>query len=130
MYSPSFAKPSEEITLFIKQGGARGSNAFIADFLIKKGELKVIADSKYTEIYDDGTAKGDYIKQLCGYARDTKLLRKLDIDCTDEDAVPIVPCTLIYPDVLNKNIEKFDLFKSPNQHTIKYYTTTIEIPKF
>ena len=109
---------------------ARGSNAFIADFLIKKGELKVIADSKYTEIYDDGTVKGDYIKQLCGYARDTKLLRKLDIDCSNEDAVPIVPCTLIYPDVLNQNVEKFDLLKSPNKHTIKYYTTTIEIPKF
>lgn len=107
---------------------ARGSNAFIADFLIKKGDLKVIADSKYTEIYNDGSAKGDYIQQLCGYARDTKLLHKLDIDCTNEDAVPIVPCTLIYPNILNQNSEEIDLLKYSNKRTIKYFTTTVEIP--
>ena len=107
---------------------ARGSNAFIADFLIKKGDLKVIADSKYTEIYNDGSAKGDYIQQLCGYARDTKLLRKLDIDCTNEDAVPIVPCTLIYPNILNQNSGEIDLLKYSNKRTIKFFTTTVEIP--
>lgn len=107
---------------------AHGSNAFIADFLIKKGNLKVIADSKYTEIYNEGSAKGDYIKQLCGYARDTKLLRKLDIDCTDEDAIPIVPCTLIYPDLQPDNHEKFTLLKTPHKRTVKYYTTTVAIP--
>ena len=109
---------------------ARGSNAFIADFLVKKGELKVIADAKYTEIYNDGSAKGDHIKQLCGYARDTKLLRKLDIDCSDEEAVQIVACTLIYPDILNRNSGEIDLLQFPNKHTVKFFTTKVEIPKF
>ena len=109
---------------------AGGANSFYPDFLIKKGDLKVIADSKYTVVYKEGSVKGEYIKQLCGYARDTKLLRKLDIDCTDEDAVPIVPCTLIYPDILNQNSGVINLFKSSNKHTVKYFTTTVEIPTF
>lgn len=107
---------------------AHGSNAFIADFLINREDIKVIADSKYSEIYEGGSAKGDYIKQLCGYARDTKLLKKLNIDCSDEDNVPIVPCTLIYPNVKDENPQNFSLLKHLNKRTVKFYTTTVNIP--
>ncbi|MDE7152996.1 MAG: McrC family protein [Muribaculaceae bacterium] len=107
---------------------ARGSNCFIADFLINTGNLKVIADAKYTEIYDTGAAKGDYVKQLCGYARDTRLLHLLNIDCTNPDAVPVVPCTLIYPELQPQTPVPFSLLRNPNKHTIKYFTTTVPIP--
>lgn len=107
---------------------AHGSNAFVADFLINKGDLKVIADSKYTEIYGDGSAKGDYVKQLCGYARDIRLLQGLDIDCTDQDSVPVVPCALIYPDLSKRDQDQFTLLRTPDIRSVKFYTTSVAIP--
>lgn len=107
---------------------ARGGNAFKADFLIIKGSLKVIVDSKYTEIYEDGKVNSEYVKQLCGYARDIRLLSKLGINCVNEDHVPIVPCTLIYPTLHYNKRREINLFESPNNRTIKYFTTSVEIP--
>lgn len=106
----------------------KGGNAFYPDYLINEPSQKVIADSKYTELYDDGEAKGDYIKQLCGYARDIKLLKELGIDCSDPDAVPIVPCTLIYPLRPNEIKNDFDILANPNRKTIRFYTSSVEIP--
>lgn len=106
----------------------RGSNAFYPDFLIKKGDFKVIADAKYTEIYNEGGAKGDYVKQLCGYARDIKILRKLEIDCSNENEVPVIACSLIYPRVHTKKNESFNLLENPNSRTVKFYTTTVDLP--
>ena len=106
----------------------KGSNAFYPDFMINEPNLKVIADSKYTELYNEGEAKGDYIKQLCGYARDIKLLKELGIDCSYPDDVPIVPCTLIYPLRPNEVKTKLDLLANPNSKTIEFYTSSVEIP--
>lgn len=106
----------------------KGSNTFYPDFIINSGDTRVIADAKYTELYEDGEAKSDYIKQLCGYARDIKLLKELGIDCSNPDAVPIVPCALIYPLRPNEVKTKLDLLANPNSKTIKFYTSSVEIP--
>lgn len=107
---------------------AKGSNAFKSDFLINKGSLKAIVDSKYTEIYEDGKVNSEYVKQLCGYARDVGLLSKLGINFNDEDKVPIVPCTLIYPTLQKHKTNGINLFEFSNSKTIKYFTTSVEIP--
>ena len=104
---------------------------FIPDFLISKGDLKVIADAKYIELYENSAyAKGEYIKQLCGYARDKRILKSLNVDCSDEEMVPIVPCTLIYPTIENKDSKIHLLPPEANRvnHIVKFNTTTLKIP--
>ena len=104
---------------------------FIPDFLITKGDLKVIADAKYIELYENSAyAKGEYIKQLCGYARDKRILKSLNVDCNDEERIPIVPCTLIYPTIEKNNVNINLLPPEANRvnHIIKFNTTSIKIP--
>jgi len=106
-----------------------GSNPFIADFLIRKGELRIIADSKYTP---DSTraAKGDYIKQLGGYSRDHRFLRLLGYDTTDADSVPVVPCLIFYPDEQAPNLSESMLLSHPVSHTMKFYTIPVSFPTY
>ena len=106
-------------------------NQFIPDFLISKGNLKIIADAKYIELYENNAyAKGDYVKQLCGYARDKRILKSLNIDCSDEERIPIVPCTLIYPTIEKNKVNINLLPPEANRvnHIIKFNTTSIKIP--
>ena len=83
---------------------------FVADFLLNTPSFKAILDTKYVTGYDSSTGyntsteyktstevNSEYIKQLSGYARDKSLLGALGIDCSDEDAVPVVPCMILYP---------------------------------
>ena len=109
----------------------KAGNQFIPDFLISKGNLKVIADAKYILLYENSSyAKGDYIKQLCGYARDKRILKSLNIDCDDEDVVPIVPCTLIYPTIENEDTRVYLLPPEAKKvnYIVKFNTTNIKIP--
>ncbi len=59
---------------------------------IKKGDEKIIIDAKYKSAYIDGGFNIDDIRQLSGYARDTKILEKLGVD----DGT-VVDCLIIYP---------------------------------
>ncbi|MCH5167955.1 MAG: hypothetical protein J1F35_08765, partial [Erysipelotrichales bacterium] len=67
---------------------------------------------------------------LCGYARDKRILKSLNVDCSDEEMVPIVPCTLIYPTIENKDSKIHLLPPEANRvnHIVKFNTTTLKIP--
>jgi len=104
-----------------------GSNPFIADFLLRKGDLRLIVDTKY--VLDQSRAsKGDYIKQLSGYSRDYRLLKLLGYEPTDEDSIPVVPCLIIYPDESADELSESRLFSHPVKDTVKFYTLPVSIP--
>ena len=95
-----------------------------ADFL--KIDDKIIIDTKYKLLYvNDNKYNIDNVRQLSGYARDKRLLRKMDI--TDESTV--VDCLIIYPDLTKPDSfvdrklkeEKIDQF-------IKFFKIGISLP--
>ena len=86
------------------------------DFLYVDGERPLILDTKYKPRYGAGTFDvGDVlddVRQLAGYARDRKVLKKLGIQETEEHDSAVVPCVIIYPEVRGVDV-KFDGAHSP-----------------
>ena len=86
------------------------------DFLYVDEECPLILDTKYKPIYGAGTFDvGDVlddVRQLAGYARDRKVLKKLGIQETEEQDSAVVPCVIIYPEVRGVDV-KFDGAHSP-----------------
>lgn len=105
-----------------------GSNPFIADFLIKKGDLRIIADTKYVD--PSRVSKGDYIKQLGGYSRDHRFLKLLGYDTTDADSVPVVPCLILYPAEQAPSLNEYSILSYPVGHTLKFFTFPVRIPTY
>lgn len=54
----------------------------------------------------------DDIRQLAGYARDRKVLKKLGIQEAEEQDSAVVPCVIIYPDARGADV-KFNGSRSP-----------------
>ena len=82
------------------------------DFLYVDGERPLILDAKYKPRYGAGTFEVEDIRQLAGYARDRKVLKKLGIQETEEQDSAVVPCVIIYPEVRGVDV-KFDGSHSP-----------------
>jgi len=82
--------------------GYRGS---AVDFI--KKDQNLIIDTKYKPHYGDGN-KGiiDDVRQISGYARDKKILKKLQVNDYNEGAVP--HCLIIYPDKDERLIDSED----------------------
>lgn len=102
---------------------------FIADFLIKKGDTRLIADTKYVD-GSDKAARKEYISQLSGYARDHVLLRRLGYDPDNEPSIPIVPCVVLYPSEHVPTLTPTSLLTHPVSHTMEFYTFPICIPTY
>lgn len=113
------------------QDGGYGKR-FVADFLLNTPSSKVILDTKYIPNYDTKTEiDPQYIMQLSGYARDKSLLKALGIDCSDEDAVPVVPCMILYPVLTERNGKCFRFTMSNKKrlpHTLKFYKCQVPVP--
>ena len=101
----------------------------IADFLIRKGNLRVIADTKYLATHINA-AKNEYISQLSGYARDHVLLKLLGYEPDSDVGVPIVPCVILYPAEEAPTLTEKSLLAQPESHTMEFYTCPIEIPTY
>ena len=69
------------------------------DFLYVDGERPLILDTKYKPRYGAGTFDVEDIRQLAGYARDRKVLKRLGIQDAEEQDSAVVPCVIIYPEV-------------------------------
>lgn len=82
------------------------------DFLYVDEERPLILDTKYKPKYGAGTFDVDDIRQLAGYARDRKALKKLGIQEAEEQSSAVVPCVIIYPEVRGVDV-KFDGAHSP-----------------
>jgi 5-methylcytosine-specific restriction enzyme subunit McrC len=68
-----------------------GVGGGIVDFLDYK--RKLVIDAKYKPVYEDGFDM-DNMRQVAGYARNTSMLDKLNV----EDKDRVVDCLIIYPD--------------------------------
>lgn len=75
------------------------------DFLYVDEERPLILDTKYKPRYGTGTFDVDDIRQLAGYARDRKVLKKLGIQDQETQDVEVVPCVIIYPTAQGDAIE-------------------------
>ena len=86
------------------------------DFLYVDAECPLILDTKYkprygAETLDVGDVLDD-IRQLAGYARDRKVLKRLGIQDAEEQDSAVVPCVIIYPETRDVDV-KFDGSHSP-----------------
>ena len=77
------------------------------DFLYVDGERPLILDTKYKPRYGAGTFDVEDIRQLAGYARDRKVLKRLGIQDAEEQDSAVVPCVIIYPEARDVDV-KFD----------------------
>lgn len=82
------------------------------DFLYVDEERPLILDTKYKPKYGAGTFDVDDIRQLAGYARDRKVLKRLGIQEAEVHDSAVVPCVIIYPAVRGVDV-KFDGSRSP-----------------
>lgn len=82
------------------------------DFLYVDAECPLILDTKYKPRYGAGMFDNEDIRQLAGYARDRKVLKRLGIPKTEEQDLAAVPCVIIYPEVRGIGA-KFDGAHSP-----------------
>ena len=72
----------------------------------------MILDTKYKPRYGTGTFDKDDVRQLAGYARDCKVLKRLGIQEAEEQDSAVVPCVIIYPETRGADV-KFDKTHSP-----------------
>lgn len=82
------------------------------DFLYVDAECPLILDTKYKPRYGAGMFDNEDIRQLAGYARDRKVLKRLGIPKTEEQDLAAVLCVIIYPEVRGIGA-KFDGAHSP-----------------
>ena len=82
------------------------------DFLYVDEACPLILDTKYKPRYGAGTFDVDDIRQLAGYARDRKALKKIGIQEAEMQNSVIVPCVIIYPEARGADV-KFDGSRSP-----------------
>ena len=82
------------------------------DFLYVDEEYPLILDTKYKPRYGAGIFDVEDIRQLAGYARDLKVLKRLGIQDAEEQDSAVVPCVIIYPESRDVDV-KFDELHSP-----------------
>lgn len=102
--------------------------AGIADFLLNSPAETAVLDSKYTfKNNDNDKVDQQYIKQLSGYARDKRMLKRLGIDTSDEDKIPIVKCIILYPETREKGASfSYDLKAVAN--IVKFFKCPVPLP--
>ena len=78
----------------LSEDGKRQTRGHYGDIDFMKLDDKILIDTKYKEIYtQDGKYDIDNIRQLSGYARDRKVLEKLNITSDNE----VVDCVISIP---------------------------------
>ena len=82
------------------------------DFLYVDEACPLILDTKYKPRYGAGAIDVDDIRQLAGYARDRKVLKKIGIQEAEMQNSAIVPCVIIYPEARGTDVT-FDGSRSP-----------------
>jgi 5-methylcytosine-specific restriction enzyme subunit McrC len=101
---------------------------FRPDFLVKKDDLRIIIDAKYTQPINEYSTDLDYIKQLSAYSRDKVILKSIGYDTTNENSIPIVPCLIVYPSITYKVLSPETVLTQPVKQTEKFYIYPINIP--
>lgn len=104
------------------------------DFLYKSDDYRAILDTKYIPKYEEKALDTYVIRQLCGYARDIQILKKIGYkEITEESDIPNVPCIIIYPEegdgsnsFLNNQLET--LCGKPERGIMHFYKISVPLP--
>lgn len=97
------------------------------DFVFISEKDKIIIDTKYKRKYQQEKYQAEDIRQLSGYARDTKILSKLGYTITEEQD-KVVDCLIIYPDQ-NASEKLCDNLKANQINGFtKFYKMAIKLP--
>ena len=86
---------SKEVTYHLK------TNYQELDFIVKKGDFKVIVDAKYKPRYKTGNPSISDARQLSGYSRLNSVYNELDIHGDQ-----LIPVYIVYPKELINNTEE------------------------
>ncbi|HEE6638198.1 hypothetical protein DCD76_12090 [Acinetobacter baumannii] len=102
------------------------------DFLLNSENEKIIIDTKYKRIYQGNESSksrfnSDDIRQICGYARDKKILSKLGYETTELQNV-VVDCLIIYPDQNASEELPLSIKQSEIEQFIQFYKMAIKLP--
>ena len=98
------------------------------DFLLADETNKLILDAKYRPIYQENRYHIEDVRQLSGYARDTKLLSKLGYISEAEQDSAVVGCVLIYTDQKAEVKLPVDLTLNKVDGFTKFYKVPVAMP--
>lgn len=98
------------------------------DFLLADESNKLILDAKYRPIYQGKGYHIEDVRQLSGYARDTKLLSKLGYISEAEQDSAVVGCVLIYTDQKAKTTLPADLTLNKVDGFTRFYKVPVAMP--
>ena len=98
------------------------------DFLLVDDTNKLILDAKYRPIYQENRYHIEDVRQLSGYARDTKLLSKLGCKSEAEQDTAVVGCVLIYTDQKAETMLPDDLTLTKVKGFTRFYKVPVAMP--
>jgi len=98
------------------------------DFLLRDETNKLILDAKYRPIYQENRYHIEDVRQLSGYARDTKLLSKLGYISEAEQDSAVVSCVLIYTDQKAEMMLPNDLTLNKVKGFTRFYKVPVAMP--
>lgn len=98
------------------------------DFVLVNENDKVIIDTKYKRKYQQEQYQADDIRQLSGYARDTKILAKLGYSSAEEQQDKVIDCLIIYPDQTASDKLADNLKETPIDGFTRFYKMAIKLP--
>ncbi len=110
------------------------------DFLFRDGDFIAILDAKYKSWLKENNNDIEDVRQLSGYARDTKILNWLGYENLEDGAsIEVVPCILIYPDEVgdteninpftSKSIQDFCADTNRMKGWCRFYKIKVPLPK-
>jgi 5-methylcytosine-specific restriction enzyme subunit McrC len=97
------------------------------DFIFVSDNVQMIIDTKYKRKYQQEKYQAEDIRQLSGYARDTKVLSRLGY-ITQEEQDKVIDCLIIYPDQTASDKLADDLKEKPISGFTRFYKMAIKLP--
>lgn len=97
-------------------------------FLLIDETNKLILDAKYRPIYQGKGYHNEDIRQLSGYARDTKLLSKLGYISEAEQGSAVVGCVLLFTDQKAETTLPVDLTLNKVDGFTEFYKVPVAMP--
>jgi 5-methylcytosine-specific restriction enzyme subunit McrC len=107
---------------------AQGSFGWRPDFLLATEMQKVIIDAKYKPRYRaESKGSADDIRQISGYARDSKILKQLDLN-EEQQHGKSVDCLIIYIDQSAAEALPDNLLQTKINGLVNFYKLPIRLP--
>jgi 5-methylcytosine-specific restriction enzyme subunit McrC len=105
-----------------------GSFGWRPDFLLATDQQKIIIDAKYKPRYQaESKGSADDIRQISGYARDSRILKQLDLNEDQQHGKP-VDCLIIYTDQSAAEELPDNLLQTKINGLVNFYKLPIRLP--